>query len=137
MSKSTKTDILCFHCGDICRATNILHNEKHFCCDGCLTVHHILESNGLTNYYELENFPGIKRSSKADNKYDFLENTKIAIKLLEFSDENHSKFTFTLPEIHCSSCVWLLENLSKLNSGIKNVRVNFLRKEATIIFEQN
>ena len=46
------------------------------------------------------------------------------------------KVTLFLPQIHCSSCVYLLENLSKINPLIKHTQVNFPKREATIIFAQ-
>ncbi len=36
--------------------------------------------------------------------------------------------------MHCSSCLYLLENLHRLDEGIISSRVNFTRKEANIIF---
>lgn len=39
--------------------------------------------------------------------------------------------------MHCSSCLWLLENLYKLNDGVIACKVNFPRKEADIIFDHN
>jgi Cu+-exporting ATPase len=54
---------------------------------------------------------------------------------VRFSDENQVHITFFIPKIHCSSCIWLLENLHRLNPGIVSSNVNFLRKEATMIFD--
>jgi Cu+-exporting ATPase len=39
-----------------------------------------------------------------------------------------------VPSIHCISCIWLLENLQRLNDGIVKSEVNFSRKQATIDF---
>jgi len=39
--------------------------------------------------------------------------------------------------MHCSSCIWLLENLSKLNSAILDSRVDFLKKNLNIRFATN
>ncbi|MFC7666963.1 hypothetical protein ACFQT0_05670 [Hymenobacter humi] len=36
--------------------------------------------------------------------------------------------------MHCTSCIWLLENLPRLNPGIVEARVQFLRKEITITY---
>jgi len=136
MSTSTKTVNKCFHCGDICRSNFVKFEDKQFCCDGCLTVHQILSSNGLENYYDLEQYPGV-RKKRSTARFEFLDEEAIASKLYEFEDEKHGKFTFTLPDIHCSSCVWLLENLNKLNPGVKHSRVNFFKKEATVVFEKD
>lgn len=136
MSTSTKTDLLCYHCGDACRSQKIVYNDKNFCCDGCATVHQILSENGLDNYYELESFPGIKKGQSKNDRFDFLDNPDISQKLLEFENETLGKYTFTLPDIHCSSCVWLLENLNRLHQGVQQVRVNFLKKQATVVFNK-
>jgi Cu+-exporting ATPase len=37
--------------------------------------------------------------------------------------------------MHCSSCIWLLENLHKLDAGVTDSKVNFLRKELAVTFE--
>ena len=33
-------------------------------------------------------------------------------------DGEITKVRFTLPQIHCSSCIWLLDHLSKLNTKV-------------------
>ncbi|MEJ0105960.1 MAG: hypothetical protein WDO19_26915 [Bacteroidota bacterium] len=42
--------------------------------------------------------------------------------------------TFYLPQMHCSSCLYLLENLHRVNDGIVSGKVNFTRKELDIVF---
>src|SRR5690606_6793041 len=39
-----------------------------------------------------------------------------------------------IPHIHCSSCIWILENLNKLNPGISSSQVNFGKKNVRISF---
>ena len=41
---------------------------------------------------------------------------------------------FYLPQIHCVSCVWLLENLHKINPGIIQSQTHFEKKEIKIVF---
>jgi Cation transport ATPase len=55
-------------------------------------------------------------------------------KLLEFQTPHLAQITFYLPQMHCVSCIWLLENLYKLDSGVAHSRVNFLKKTATVQF---
>jgi len=54
--------------------------------------------------------------------------------MLQYAGEDTSRITFTLPQIHCSSCIWLLEKLPRLHEGILHTRVDFLRKSCTIVF---
>jgi len=123
----------CFHCGDDCKSETLKFQEKYFCCSGCKTVFEILTSNDLSYYYELEKSPGISPKIRKD-KYDFLENTEIREKLLEFDHENVQITNFTIPSIHCSSCIWILENLNKLHTGIKSSQIDFPKKKLRISF---
>lgn len=131
--KKERQVVKCFHCGEDCREEHILFAGKDFCCPGCKTVYEILQENDLCEYYDLENFPGANRKNNADaEKFAFLDNEEIAYKLLHFSSIDLNKVTFQIPKIHCSSCIWLLENLYKLNQGIAYSRVNFSKKTVAI-----
>jgi Cu+-exporting ATPase len=123
----------CFHCGDACLDVEIKHDEKSFCCHGCKTVYDILHDNDLSYYYDLEKTPGISPKEIA-GKYDFLDNETIVEKLLEFNDGNTQIVSFLIPSIHCSSCIWILENLNKLNPSVKSSQVNFPEKTVRITF---
>ncbi len=124
----------CYHCGEDCNNETIIFDKKPFCCEGCKTVYEILNQNNLCNYYNLENTPGITPPKNLSKKFEYLESGPLIEKLLDFRDENTSVVTFYLPQIHCSSCIWLLENLYKLNPDVNSSRVNFLKKEVKIIF---
>ena len=126
----------CFHCGNECNSA-ITADDKNFCCEGCKTVYQIISENGLENFYQ-EKFPGASMKEGADpGQFDFLNHEEVVDQLLKFKDESRSIIVFNLPAIHCSSCIWLLENLPKVLPGVLESRVNFGRKEATITFNQS
>jgi Cu+-exporting ATPase len=135
-SSATTTDILehCYHCGDECKSDRIALDDKVFCCTGCKTVFEILSQSELCDYYTLENQPGIQMKAQKKARFDYLENEEIIDKLLDYQDENIGKVQFYLPQIHCSACLWLLENLYKLHPGVENSRVHFLKKEIYVTF---
>lgn len=126
----------CFHCGDPCLDVEIQHDQKSFCCQGCKTVFEILHDNDLTYYYDLQNNPGIS-PKEIPGKYDFLDNAAIVEKLLEFNDGNVQVVSFLIPSIHCSSCIWILENLNKLHPSVKTSQVNFPEKTVQITFSSS
>jgi len=113
--------------------TIVTHQDKYFCCYGCKTVFDILNENDLSYYYEIEQSPGTT-PSRFEGKFDFLENKTIASKLLEFDEQDTQVVSFTIPSIHCSSCIWVLENLNKLNTSVKTSQVNFPKKSVRITF---
>ena len=123
----------CYHCGDACRDTTIVHQKKFFCCNGCKTVFDILNENDLTYYYDLQATPG-KTPLEIEGRFDFLDNEHIINQLLEFNEQDTQIVSFVIPHIHCSSCIWVLENLNKLNSAVKNAQVNFPQKSVRITY---
>ncbi|MBX2976560.1 MAG: heavy metal translocating P-type ATPase metal-binding domain-containing protein [Ignavibacteriaceae bacterium] len=127
--------LICYHCGEECDTNNISLDEKNFCCEGCKMVYQVLNDNNLCNYYTYENHPGsTQKNTISKNKYEFLDDSEISNQLLDFSDTKLSTVTFFIPDMHCASCIWLLENLSRLNPAVQNSRVNFLSKKLSITF---
>ena len=124
----------CYHCGAPNGKSPKTFDEKQFCCNGCKTVYEILSNNELGCYYDLQSTPGTIPSD-IKSKYNYLENEDIIEKLLEFNDTETSVVEFFIPSIHCSSCIWILENLTKLNSGVSTSMVNFPNKTVRITFK--
>jgi P-type Cu+ transporter len=123
----------CCHCGLTCNTLQFKIADKYFCCSGCKTVYEILNQNELECYYDLTATPGnIPKEIKG--KYNYLDNQKISSKLLEFNDGKTAIVNFNIPSIHCSSCIWVLENLHKLNKNIKSTLVNFPKKTVRVTF---
>jgi Cu+-exporting ATPase len=125
---------LCFHCGLDSKSSEIIFDNKSFCCNGCKTVYEIFSLNDLTCYYDLQQSPGAT-PKEIEGKYDFLDNTKIADRLFEFNDGKTQIVTLYIPHIHCSSCIWVLENLNKLQPAIKTSMVNFGKKTVRVTFD--
>lgn len=125
----------CFHCGLDSSSSDIVFDNKSFCCNGCKTVYEIFSANDLTCYYDLQQAPGATPKDVA-GKYNFLDNEKIIEQLLEFNNDSTQIVTLYIPHIHCSSCIWVLENLNKLNPAISTSTVNFGKKTVRISFKQ-
>ena len=126
----------CYHCGADCDSGRIVFDDKPFCCNGCRTVYEILNQSELSCYYDLESAPGNIPSNIA-GKFDYLDNDDIAKSLIEFQDGSTTVVNFYIPSMHCSSCIWVLENLHKLNPGVKAALVNFPKKEVRITFKSS
>jgi len=124
----------CYHCGANCIET-IQVEEKSFCCEGCKMVFKLLDENGLCQYYDLSDMPGLTAKGHfVSEKYNYLDNAAISEQLIQFQLGEQAHVVFYLPQIHCVSCVWLLENLHKINAGIIQSRTHFEKKEIKIVF---
>lgn len=124
----------CYHCGQGIEKERILFDDKTFCCNGCKSVYEILNTNNLSNFYELNKKAGIRPSDENSSQFDYLDTPEIFEKVTDFSEGDTSLVTFKIPVIHCSSCIWLLESLHTLNKDIKYSQVNFTRKTLQISF---
>ena len=127
----------CYHCGETCNNKTITLDNKLFCCDGCKLVYGMLHEHGLCQYYQLNDKPGVsQRIQVRRNKFAFLEDAQIQQQLIQFRNDTQTHITFYIPHIHCSSCLWLLEHLHRLDAGIQRSTVNFARKEVQVVFLQ-
>ena len=126
----------CYHCGDSIVGKEISFDNKSFCCNGCKSVYELLSTNDLGAFYTIENNAGPKPKNDNQHKYRFLDVEEIQSKYIHFEDESSIHITLFLPQIHCSSCIYLLEHIHKLDSRIASCQVNFAKREATLIFEK-
>ncbi len=134
--KAVSSKLICYHCGLTCVDDSIAIGDKLFCCNGCKTAYEILDGSDLCKYYDLNQTPG---STPAEfgfkAKYNFLEDETTLKQLYQFVNEKVATITLTLPSIHCSSCIWVLESFYRINDGVTSSKVNFLKKQLTLSFD--
>ena len=130
------TSEICFHCGEDCTEETVHFDDKAFCCLGCKSAYQILEESDLCGYYDLDANPGINlKNTKHRARFDYLEDEEVITRISDFHDTTRISLTLNIPNIHCTSCVWLLENLQKLDSGVLQSGVNFLKKELSLLID--
>jgi Cu+-exporting ATPase len=124
----------CYHCGTSCGPV-IAIQEKFFCCDGCKLVYQLLDENGMCQYYDLTQMPGLTaKGSFTSEKYNYLDSPSIQDQLVQQLSNDQALVLFYLPQIHCVSCVWLLEHLNKINPGIIHSQTQFDKKEIKVVY---
>lgn len=127
---------ICYHCGENCAEETIHYDDKAFCCNGCRSAYQLLDESGLCSYYDLDANPGINlKNTKHRARFDYLEDDEVIERIAEFRDKNRLSLSLYIPNIHCTSCVWLLENLQKLDSGVLQSSVNFLKRELSLLID--
>jgi Cation transport ATPase len=135
LSIPTESMTHCYHCGELNESDAIEFDETVFCSTGCKVVYEIISQHQLCSYYTYTPHPGISQPSPAiQSYYDFLDKEYVIKKLIDFRNNEEVHVHFQVPNLHCSSCIWLFENLSRLHSGIKSSRVNFMERDVKIIF---
>jgi P-type Cu+ transporter len=127
----------CLHCGDLCDPAVFPAADGAFCCRGCETVFTILQRTGLGEFYACEVAPGLsqKNAGRLDPlRFAVLDDPAVAERLITFNDGTRALTAFSIPAIHCASCVWILEQLWRFDPGITRSEVDLLRQTVRIEF---
>lgn len=97
----------CRHCATPC--------DGEFCCDGCEQVHELLREGDLVRYYELREGPGQPAVDAirplADDAWLDVESARIAGTVDEPGDASLTLVALDVEGLHCTACVWLIEEL--------------------------
>ncbi|TKC05936.1 heavy metal translocating P-type ATPase [Pedobacter frigoris] len=132
--KTAAIETQCYHCGDDLPSNPYAIDDRQFCCLGCQGVYRILSENNLCSYYAYNDVPGQTQKQPAAH-FEYLDEPSILADLVDYMDERNTVITLYIPAIHCSSCIWLLENLYKINPAIRESRIDFLKKTVKITFK--
>lgn len=134
---NTNASVHCVHCGEPCPPQYTSQEELRFCCSGCKSVYEILHANDLCEYYRRDDHAGVpmrQRPMPAD-AFAALDDLAVARQLLAFSSDSMHRVRLSIPSMHCTSCVWLLEQLDRLDRGVLRSSVDIMRKQVSIEFD--
>ena len=108
--------------------------QESFCCAGCETVYILLNKHQLGHYYELKKqSPSLKQQEPArqsGQQFDYLDSDDICS---QQSSDKGQALTLYVEGIHCHACVWLIEKIPNIVSGIHSVRVNMSKNTIHIV----
>lgn len=124
MKLGTTLKLTCNYCNGACSDSKIVVDDIHFCCYGCLTLSQV--ASGI-------NF----NPSEISLKYKQLDFSETFEKLVDYQDDKRYGVTVSLPNIQCSSCIRLLEDLPSLNEGVLSARVNFEKKVCKLVVSKS
>lgn len=99
-----------------------------YCCYGCRVVAEMLASSSSSSYL---------KEALPLRRYAYLDEATVRRKVLEFEESGQARVRLHLPAIHCSSCIYLLENLPQVEPAILRTEVHFGRKEAALHFRSD
>lgn len=136
-NKNINKDI-CFHCGSYNKHPlehKINGVVKYFCCMGCKTACELIYYSGADSYYETRDIDEIKPLSEKENKFPF-ESSFFREKYIEKKDDS-LEMTLYLENIHCPSCIWVIEKVLEKEKGMESVQVNYTNKKAKITWNDN
>lgn len=100
----------------------------HFCCVGCKSVYHTLNSLGLDDFYQWRDMDGDALSCPAPlpetirGGHDF--SADIFLEHARTHEDGTLEAELGLKGISCSGCVWIIEQMPEFVSGVLEAHVN-------------
>ncbi len=128
----------CTHCGLPVPAGRFEPERDHqFCCPGCAAVYEAIHQCGLDRYYALrESASGTAQPALVTGKgYEAWDDPAFRSLYAQSLGEELSRIELYLEGVHCSACVWLIERLPHLLSGVVEVRLDIGRRVATVVWD--
>ncbi len=124
--------LACDHCGLDVPATLVdAASERQFCCTGCRTAYAILHEHGLGQYYafgEKRDTP-VRPTGKRYEEFDHETFRSLYVKPLR---GGLCEVELYLEGVHCSSCVWLVERVPLLLTGVVRADLDIRRARAHV-----
>ena len=112
-------DAECLHC-----RLPLAHGDRsRFCCHGCEAVYELLQSGGLSRYYELGGGEGHPVPA-ASTDHKWLEPITERLAAQPTHQGGLSRIVLDVQGVHCSACVWLFEELFRREPGGAGIVVN-------------
>lgn len=111
----------CLHCGASLTGIPADHAGEGYCCAGCRTVHGLLQRGGLTRYYALRGKEGVPvEAPRAGRDAKWLEPFAERVA----ASEGLCEVALDMQGVHCTACVWLVDELFRRQGGGARVLVN-------------
>ncbi|MBL0937567.1 MAG: cadmium-translocating P-type ATPase [Gemmatimonadaceae bacterium] len=138
------TDVLTMHASVARAATTCAHcglqvpdgliessREEQFCCSGCETAFAILHDHGLDSYYGFtERRVGpVRASGRTYEEFDHPAFTSLYVRE---TAGGRMRTELYLEGIHCASCVWLVERVPLLQTGVVRSELDVRRSLAVV-----
>lgn len=125
----------CSHCGLPVGEWPVKGEQAVFCCTGCEIVYDALQNAGLQDtYYRLRAESGnvneaVRKVEKQEMGLAGLDDPQFIESHTQLLADGSREATLSLEGLHCTACVWLIEQMPQLVPGVMLARVDFVRNQ--------
>jgi P-type Cu2+ transporter len=125
-------DVACSHCGLAVPAGLVVEGaERQFCCSGCNTAFAILHEHGLDRYYDFaqKREAPVRATGRSYEEFDHPAFTELYV---QPQPDGLVRTELYLEGVHCASCVWLVERIPLVQSGVARAELDVRRSLAVV-----
>jgi Cu2+-exporting ATPase len=132
---TAKSATACGHCGLAVPAGRVVDGAaRQFCCAGCEVVHAALGEHGLDGYYALAG-DDLRPARTTGKSYRELDDPAFAALHVRGRADGLAETALYLEEVRCTACVWLCERTPSLLPGVVELRLDFGRARADVVYD--
>ncbi len=136
----TALSVFCTHCSlPVPAARPLPAHEAQFCCEGCATVHALITGGGLGDYYAYRERaePEPRPAQTTARSYADFDDVAFRALYCRTTAQGLNATELFLEGVHCAACVWLVERLPRLLSGVAEARLDLTRQVAHLVWDDD
>jgi len=132
--------VACSHCHlefdrDVMIIEGSDDRELYFCCKGCQGVYHLLNEEGLGNFYEKLGDTQLQPASQLSDDLEKFDLDGFRDRYIKSHDDGLLEVNLIIEGIHCSACVWLNEKVLHKTDGIIEASINYTNNKAKVVWD--
>ena len=137
--RQEKAPSICAHCGlPVPEPRQRADASDYFCCNGCEAIYQAIHQHGLSHFYQLrakDSVDQFKPARYSGADFSYFDDATFVEQYTQETSAGSTCVTLYLEGVHCSACVWLIEKLPELLSGVCSARLDFARAELMLEYQ--
>lgn len=132
--------VACTHCNlEFDEEVMIIEQENdktlYFCCKGCQGVYHLLNEEGLGNFYDKLGDTQLDPATQNSDDLEKFDLEGFKNKYIKTHEDGLEEINLIIEGIHCSACVWLNEKVLHKTDGIIEATINYTNNKAKVVWD--
>ncbi|MEW6756163.1 MAG: heavy metal translocating P-type ATPase [Candidatus Latescibacterota bacterium] len=137
-TKPPPVPVACAHCGlEVPPLLVCPGEEEQYCCAGCCQVRALIRQWGYDDYYRLVRAQGgeLGPARVAGRSFADFDDPTFQEQFCKAAAGRRRCAELYLEGVHCAACVWLVERLPEVVSGLEAVRLNLATSVARVVWD--
>jgi P-type Cu2+ transporter len=134
---AASAEVACAHCQLPVPAGLVTPNAiRQFCCAGCQTAFAIIHDHGLAGYYDIaerREVP-VAASGRAFAEFDHATFHELYVRR---TPDGLAQVDLYLEGVHCGACLWLVERVPLVVSGVARAELNVRRSLVRVVWDDS
>ena len=132
--RATAAPVNCTHCGLPALGIEAVGDGPVFCCGACATAYAMINTHGLGAYHQFPERRGaaVRPSGRAFSDFD---HEAFTARYVTVDAQGTARIELALEGVHCASCVWLIERVPLLVTGVARAELDVRHARAIVTWD--